>query len=356
MMKKILILLILGLSLGSYGQELVNSGSLIQGGIDDGEKLMSAYLRPINKAIVFGLSDVTYTKIKKEAKHKLLLSVKLAYIAVPSEDFTYDVSKLGLQNIEAKDPNNVIAQSVFGDSIKTITMVSKDTDLLGRHLFEFETPAGGGSSALPLPYLGATMRMKYTNLSVNFIPYVKVPTSDMSVGMLGFSVQQDMSMFVKKLRETPLGFSLQASASALYGNAPLDVKPDGVTVPVTLTGSTSGPYDTQEVNIFYTSVNIGAYVDYTIAEKYTIFAGGGTNFGTSRIMVNGNYPIYTADPSGTGSVVADDIADPIDMSDSFSRTKFEIGARADWEKFYLQLNYNLATYGGIGLNLGYKML
>jgi len=354
-MKKLLLLFILFLSLGSYGQKLINSGSLIQGGIDDGEKLMSAYLRPINKAIVFGLSDVTYTKIKKEAKHKLLLSVKLAYVAVPSDDFTYDVSKLGLQNIEAKDPHNVIAQSVFGDSIKTITMVSKDTDMFGRHLFEFETPAGGGKNALPLPYLGASLRLKYTNLSVNFIPYVKVPTSDMNVGMLGFSAQQDISMFVKGLRDKPYGISLQGSASALYGNAPLDVQPGGVTVPVTLNGSTPGPYDTQEVNIFYTSINIGAYVDYTIAKKYTIFAGGGTNFGTSRIMVNGNYPIYTADPSGTGSVVADDITDPIDMSDSFSRTKFEIGARADWDRFYLQLNYNVATYGGVGLNLGYKM-
>ncbi len=355
-MKRILLLFVLTLSLTGYSQQLVNSGSLIQGGIDDGEKLMSAYLRPINKAIVFGLSDVTYTKIKKEAKHKLLLSVKLAYVAVPSEDFTYDVSKLNLQHIEAKDPNDVIAQSVFGDSIKTITMVSKDSDFFGRRLFEFETPAGGGSSALPLPYLGASLRMKYTNLSVNFIPYVKVPTSDMNVGMLGFSVQQDVSMFVKGLRDKPFGVSLQGSASALYGNAPLSVKPDAVTVPVTINGSHPGPYDTQEVNIFYTSINVGAYVDYTIAKKYTLFAGAGTNFGTSRIMVNGNYPIYTKDPSGTGAVVADDVKDPIDMSDSFSRTKFEIGARADWDKFFLQLNYNVATYGGIGLNLGYKML
>jgi len=56
------------------------------------------------------------------------------------------------------------------------------------------------------------------------------------------------------------------------------------------------------------------------------------------------------------SVVADDVTDPLDMSDNFSRAKFEFGARADWNRFYVQLNYNVATYGGLGLNLGYKML
>jgi hypothetical protein len=355
-MKKFIVLLVTIISISGFAQQLVDSGSLIQGGIDDGEKLLGAYITPINKAIVFGLSDVTYTKIKKEAKHRLLLSVKLAYVSVPDEDFTYDVSTLNLQHIEAKDPNKTIAQSVFGDSIKTITMVSKDSDIFGRRLFEFETPKGGGKEALPLPFLGASLRLKYTNLSVNFIPYVPVPTSDLSIGMLGFSIQQDVSMFVKGLREKPYGLSLQGSASAMYGNAPLDVKPDAVTVPVTLNGSHPGPYDTQELNIFYTSINVGAYIDYTIAKKYTFFAGGGINMGTSRILLNGNYPIYAKDPSGTGAVVATDIEDPVDMSDSFSRTKYEVGFRADWSRFFLQLNYNMATYGGVGLNLGYKML
>jgi len=355
-MKKLFILvLLLGIS-SINAQRVNNSGSLIQGGLDDGEKLLSAYITPINKAIVFGLSDVSYTKNKKDADHRLLFSVKLAYVSVPNDDFTYDVSKLNLQHIEAKDPTKTIAQSVFGDSLKTITLASKDKDLFGRPLFEFETPGGSQKSALPLPSLGLTYRMKYTNLSVNVIPYVQVPTSDMMVGMLGFSVQQDLAMFVKGLQGKNFAISLQGSAAGLYGNADLNVKPDAVTVPVTLTGSHPGPYDNQELDIFYTSINVGAYADYALTKSISVFAGGGVNMGSSRILVKGNYPIYTSDPSGSASVVADDVTDPLDMSDNFSRAKFEFGARADWNRFYVQLNYNVATYGGLGLNLGYKML
>ncbi len=356
-MKRIIFIsILLWQAMNIQAQQLVNSGSLIQGGLDDGEKLLHAYVTPINKAIVFGLSDVTYTKIRHEQKRRLLLSIKLAYVGVPKGDFEYNVSRLGLEHIEAKDPNKVIAQTVFGDSLKSIQLVSKDTDLLGRPLFEFSTPKGGGKSALPLPYVGVTYRTKYSNLSLNAIPYVQVPTSDMMVGMLGLSLQQDLGFFIKALRDKPFSLSVQASLSGLYGNSQLDVKPNAVTVPfAVLTGHTTGPYDDQEINIFYTSINVGGYADYTIGKHFTIFAGSSYNMGMSRILVQGTYPIYTKDPSGYGAVVGEDIKDPIDMEDNFSRMKFELGARADWDRFFLQLNYNIADYGGVGLNLGYKM-
>jgi len=354
--KKIILAIIILFNLSNYAQEVGDSGSLIQGGLDDGQKLLKAYLTPINKAIVFGLSDVSYTKFRDENEsRKLSLALKLAYIPIAEEDFTYDVSKLGLELIEAKDPTKTIAPTVFGDSINTIRLASKKKDLFNRPLFEFDAPTGGQTTAMPLPYLGINYRLTTTNIAVNFIPYVKIPTSDLKVGMLGISVQQDIALFIEGLKDKPFSISVQGSSALLYGNSKLDVKPDGVYVPVTLNGSTPGPYDTQEANIFYTSTQLGAYFDYTIAKRFTIFAGAAYNTGSSRLLVTGNYPIYAEDSSHIAAVVASDVVDPIDIEDSFNRTKYELGARADWKKFYLQLNYNIATYGGVGFNLGYKM-
>ncbi len=355
-MKKILISLALLITSGIFSQEVIHTGSLIQAGLDDGSKLVNAYITPINRAIVYGLSDVTYTQLKKDRKHRLLLSVKLAYVGVPNEDLQFDVNKIGLQNLEPKDPDKHIAPTVFGDSLQIVTLVSKQKDLLGRPLIEFDLPGGGQSSALPLPYLGATYRMDYTNLSFNFIPYVTIPSSDLKVGMLGFSIQQDLGMFMKSLQESKLGFSIQAGAAYLFGHAGLSVKPDGIYSPVTPTGSLAGPYDNQELNISYTSLHIGLYADYQISEIFSAFAGTGYNMGTSNIEVNGRYPVYTADPSGTGSVVAEDVDDPLSLSDNYKRLKFDLGIRADFHKFFIQANYNMATYGGFGLNIGYKAL
>ena len=354
---KLLPILFLFLGINLNAQKIINSGNLIQGGIDDGEKLIKAYLTPINKGIVYGLSDVTYTKFKTETdSKKLTIGVKMAYAPIPTNDLTYDVSKLDLQHIEAKDPNNTIAQSVFGSETKTITLASKEKDFFGRPLFEFESPTGGGKSALTLPFLGVNYRLDNTNIGVNFIPSVTVPDSDIKVAMVGLNFQQNMASFISSLKDKPYSVSLQGSYASLFGNSDLDVKPDGVTVPVTITGNASGPYDNQESKINYSSLQLGAYFDYTFVDKYTLFGGAAYNSGTSRIQVLGTYPIYAEDPSHTGAVVADDIEDPIDIKQNFNRMKFELGARADWNSIYIQLNYNIATYGGLGFNLGYKML
>jgi len=356
MKKRIVSILFLIISLHLSAQDVINTGKLLQGGLEDGVKLVDAYITPINKAIVYGLSDVTYTKIKKDAKHRLLLGVKLAYVSIPGEDLVFDVNQIGLKNFVPKDPAQHLAPTVFGDSLKVVTLVSKDKDLLGRPLIEFDTPGGGQSSALPLPYLSATYRLKYTNINFNFIPYVQVPKSDLMAGMMGITVQQDLAMFVKALKDSNFGVSLQAGGSYLHAGADLHVEPNGITSPVSVTGHTTGPYDNQKIVINYSSIHFGAYLDYTIKDKFTVFAGSGYNTGTSSIKVEGTFPIYSSDPTGTGSVQGDDINNPLDLEDSFSRLKFDIGARADFKRFYVQLNYNIATYGGLGLNLGYKML
>lgn len=355
-MKKIITLLTIFVTIQIHSQYLVDTGSLLQGGIDDGSKLVEAYVKPLNKAIVFGLSDVTYSKIRKKDKYHLEINLKLAYINIPQNDWTFDVKKLNLKNLEPKDPNKVMAQTIFGDSLKSIKLVSKNKDLLGRPLFEFNTPTGSQKSGIPLPFAGATLKLKYTNISLNFIPYVPIPDSDFKIGMLGLAVQQDMGMFVKALQEKAYGISVQGSGAFLYGNSQLDIKPNGITSPITITGHTSGPYDNQEINIFYFSYNIATYFDYTFGKHINLFAGAGYNLGTSNIKVIGTYPVYKSDPAGTGSVVGEDIDDPLDIKNSFNRTKFDFGVRGDWKHLFFQVNYSPSIYGGLGFNLGYKLL
>jgi len=351
-----LFILFVFINISLQAQNLIDTGALIQGGVEDGSKLVEAYVKPLNKAIVFGLSDVTYAQIKGDRKGKLLLSLKLAYINIPTDELQYDVTKLKLQHFEAKDPNNVMAQTVFGDSLKVVTLVSKEKDLLGRPLIEFDTPGGSQKSAMPLPFLGATYRLKYTNLSVDFIPYIPIPNSDFKIGMFGAGVQQDLAMFISGLKDKSYGIDVQANASYLYGHSDLDIRPGGIYSPISITGSTTGPYDNQEINIAYTAINFALYGHYDLSEALSIYGGSGLNFGSSHIEVNGTYPVYTADPTGTGSVVADDVYDPLQLDNSFDRIKLEVGVRGEWKRFYLQAGYVMADYGGLAFNLGYKML
>ncbi len=341
----------------AFSQQVGGSGNFIQGGVEDGEKLIHAYITPINKTIVFGLSNTSYTKNRyREDQAKLLISLQLAYVNIPEEDKTYDISQLQLQYLEAKDPDQSIAQTVFGDSLKSVVIATKKKDIFGRRLFEFNTPTGGQANAIPLPHIGLTYRMKKTNLDFGLIPYVKIPDSDLKLGMLRAGFQQNLTAFIESLQESPLGLNLQASAGIFYAHTPLNVKPEGFFIPISpITGSHTGPYDNQELNIFYTSFQLSFYVNYTLFDTIDLFAGAGYNMGNSRILLSGKYPVYVADPTGSASLVADDVVDPLDMEDAFSRIKYDMGARFDFSKFYLQLNYNMTTYGGVSAGFGYKL-
>jgi len=354
-MKKILLFIFLIIFSLVRSQEIATGGSLIKTGIEDGAKLIDAYITPINKAVVYGLSNVTYTKIKKEQEHRLLISLEFVSVKIPTEDLNFDVNRIGLTNFEPKNPDLHISPTVFGDSLAGITLVSTQKNLLGEPLIEFNTPGGGQKSAFPLGFLAASYRLKYTGFNFRFIPYMKVPTTDLYVGMLGAGVQQSLSAMIVALRESAWDVSVQGGASILLGNVNLDVKPGGVYIPVTVTGQTTGPYDNQKIRIAYTSIYAGTYIDYTIKDKFTFFAGAGYNLGVSSIKVKGTYPVYTSDPLGWGSVVASDVDNPLALQNNFSRIKFDTGVRVDGRQFFVQLNYNIAMYGGWSLKLGYKM-
>ncbi len=357
MKKGILILFLVITSLQTSGQFLSDTGSLIQGGIDDGNKLVEAYIKPLNKAIVFGLSDVNYSKIKRKSDddHHLEINIKLAYIKIPQKDWTFDVSKLNLKNFEPKDADNVMAQSIFGDSIKSITLVSKAKDFFGHPLIEFDMPTGSQKTAMPLPFTGITLRSGHTNLSVNFIPYLTIPDSDFKIGMIGIALQQDLAVFLKALQDKAYGISLQGSGTYLYGSSNLNIRPGQIYTPITPTGHLTGPYDNQKINIAYTSLCFSTYFDYNFGQHINLFAGAGFNLGSSNIKVEGTYPVYIADSAGMGSVVAEDVEDPLDIKNNFSRINMDFGIRGDWNHWFLQVNYNPVTYGGLGFNIGYKM-
>ncbi len=353
-MKKHIVFVLLFLSYHLIsGQILTHSGEMIKAGLEDGPKLVNAYLTPLNKVIIFGLSDVSYSRPKKNSSTRLLLSAKMAYVIVPEKDLTFDVTQIGLTHFVPENPHEVMAQTILGDSLRHITLVSKEKNLMGKPLIKFKTPGGKQYPSMLLPFLGITYRFSSANLIFNFIPYVPLPTTGMKVGMAGIYYQQDMSGIIHSLKGKRLGMSMQIGGAFFYGHSHLEVKPGGISTPVTITGNATGPYDNQNLNAYYMSLYAGMYLDYSLGEKFTLFVGSGTNYGYSRIMLTGRYPIYISDPMGFGSVVAKDVDDPLDITGNYFRYKIEAGGRLEFEKFYLQLVYNAGPYGGGGLSLGY---
>jgi len=388
-MRKInIILSFVFLSIFSQAQvDLTHTGSLIQGGVRDGVKLVTAYITPLNRSLMVGMNNTEYTPLWFKDERRFSISLRTSIISIPDVDKIFNVNDLHLEKItiDPNDPASPWAQTIFGDTT-VITLVSRDSTLdtdgiipggndddggsddgdgggglpFGRNVklngidsipvFTLHSIPGSGIGMMPIPYLNFSYKLNFGTISAGVLPYI----SDSLTAILGsINWTQGLTSLIPSLRDKPFQLSIMAGYYHFYVKALMDIKPEGVTVPYSLSGETTGPYDTQRLFINFSSFYTSLYTSYRI-KKLTLWAGVGYNMGFSRIQIVGNYPVYASDPTGTSSVVAEDVTDPMDESDSYARAKADFGIRFDLKRYYLQANYTLASYGGFGTTIGIR--
>ncbi|NPA46711.1 MAG: hypothetical protein GXO24_05795 [Chlorobi bacterium] len=355
-MKKWILLISLNLMTWSYlsAQETAQTGDLIQGGVADANKLVDAYIAPLNKALIYSLGEFNYTGFNRFGDKKFSVGFKTVFLISPESDRTYHVNALNLETLEAEDPNNDEAQTIFGDSTSYIYIQSKKkSQFTGEPAFKFKSPTGSGYPGFPIPYIDLNYSTAKWNFSLGLIPLVPVPTTDLNIFMVRGAAQYNLTSAIG-LDEKKHEISVATSAGYFHGYSLLDVKPSGVTVNASTSGNQSGPYDNQKLLLDYTSFSLATHYAYLFGKHYRIYVGGGMVAGNSSLKLVGTYPIYESDPTGSFSVVAEDIDDPLDIQNAYFAAFGEAGIRADWKKWYLQLQANIGNYTGGSLGIGYK--
>ncbi|NPA42623.1 MAG: hypothetical protein GXO27_01150 [Chlorobi bacterium] len=341
----------------SFAQEVAPGAELIKASVEDGEKLVAAYLRPLNKAIIFSLGESNYQAFPYKNKQGLSVGFKTVFLVAPPAQRVYDVTTLGLETLEPADPNRVHAQTILGDSLETITLQSTKKDPTGRPYYSFETPGGSGYPGFPLPYIELTYRKGRFNFSGGMIPLVSVPTTDLKIIMFKGSVNYNLTPLVNFLPEEKTEWSVGISSAYFHGYTLLNIEPGGIVLSplATLTGDTTGPYDNQKFLLYYFSGSAYTYLAHRLAKHWRVFGGMGFVYGSAILKLVGRYPVYKTAPGGMVSVVAEDIVDPLFVREFYGQPYAEAGIRGDWKRFYVQLQGNVGIYSGGSLALGYKI-
>ncbi|HHB77865.1 MAG TPA: hypothetical protein ENK85_01375 [Saprospiraceae bacterium] len=352
-MKKILVLLfVLGTYYAGHAQKLVGVGKMVQGGVADGEKLLDAYLLPVNRAMIVGLNNSGFSgAYDSEDEHRFSLSLNMSLISVPTADKTFNVNDLALESVEPKEPTHSIAQTAFGDST-SIKLVSK-FGIGSVRYFSINTLEGSEQNALPLPYLQATYRPGKGTIGFQVIPPVILPKSDIRVWLAGANFYENMEGVLPFMEALPFDIYFGGGVFIFKGHSKLDVEPGDVKVNLPITNDTKGPYDNQELKIGYTGFYGTAYATMKI-NIFTPFVGIGFNSGSSTFDVIGTYPVYAKSPGSFIGIRAKDVENPISSSSTYSRIKLEAGGRFDFGRFFAQASYTLANYGGLGGSLGIR--
>jgi len=337
--------------------------SFLKVGIDDGNKVLSAYATPIFKTFGAGINAGWFNTAKVHGLGGFSLTICPNVILVPSTDKTFDVSTLGISNNTRVINGKNSSTTFFGSNSNSnnpelgsfIRYPGAATDSM---LASFKLPQGIGANIFMIPTAQLAVGVGLgTEVSIRYMPQIK--TNDISAGIIGFGIKHDIKQWIPGIKLMPFDLSIMAAFTRLDASVQLTaLKADQPTSNI----DNPNPNKTYLQSTNFVS---SAYtVNVLLSKKLSIFTpylGLGFQSATTEFALKGEYPITDIntnynplDPLSKPKVVRE-LKDPISLTSTFSDLRATAGFRFKLALFTFHADYTLAKYPvasiGIGLHI-----
>jgi len=349
------------LAAGTIEAQVNTSANFIKGGENDAKKIISAYLLPVERALCFNGANNNMLIFKQNDKVDFRFGVGLDITAsfVNANDFTYDVSKLNLEEFEPANPQQTMAQTMAGNE-NTIVLQTKNKYRIPSTSYPFysekpiltlNSPKGKNRTNIPFPLLHLFAEKKSNLIDVKILPAFKIENSTLGLFNVGINIQHNVETSLEFLSN--LWFNIYISAGYNYNQITyyLDIKPDETALTFS-PQSDNGPYDNQEFQIHSKSIPLKLSMVKQV-DNFSFSLGCAYNATSSEVKMAGNYPVYTADPANLFQIIATDITDPFQYTRTFNKFSVEAGVIYQAKHFLTGLKYTHSYYKNIDLSLGY---
>ena len=312
----------------------------------DATKLLTAYGEPLFKGFGVGMNGgwANTAKVKKLLHFDLRITASAAF--TPQSDKSFDVTKIGLSNgVTPADPNQTIAPTIGGER-STEGPLMNINDQNGNKISSFNLPKGF-LPVIPMPQVQLTVGVgARTDLTVRYIPNIKVGNDVGSVNMVGFGLKHDLTryFFGKAAKVVPFDLSVLLAYSKLNLNADLNVQPAQNNSGVgTAQHDPTDPNTNTDFSNQHTDAHFTSFLGEAIISKkllfFTPFLAVGYNQAHTNLAAIGNYPVTT---SSTGPQDYYTVyTDPISIKEtSISGMRADIG---------FQLNLGIRIFASASL-------
>ena len=337
--RKLIVSLVLVLALipASFAQDQI--AKILQGGLDDAEKLGTAYLEPFGNMFGTALNGGWYQAARP---HKVLgfnLTLTTSAAVAPVSARTFDVSTLGLQTLQLKDPQNNMAPSIAGEATTGPTVMF---EVEGENV-EFDLPQGAGLPLMPVPFVQAGVGLPFsTEVTVRFLPPVDLGKYG-RVNLWGIGAKNQFKDFIPGLKHVPIDLSLMVGYTSLNYEYGISYIPSEMPA-----GYTQADFADQKLFLRASGFTGRILVGKTIP-FISVYAGLGYSHAITSLGLEGNYAVGVA-PFGASDVHTDPLIFDFPKN-SFSAN---IGARVRLGVISIHADYTLGEYalysGGIGIS------
>jgi hypothetical protein len=333
-MKKIVSFLCLGVfALSTYAQDS-NLRYYLLLGAEQAEDLTASYLEPVSEGLLFALTGGWYNDARAKKTWELDVSLITNGSFVPKDKLEQEIDISRFENLSVVGGGNRIKiPTILGSSNSRVRLAA----LLDGQSFEFDAPTGLGlisTNLLPSAFLQAGVGLP-ANSEFVFRYFPKLHIDDASIGILGLGLKHELSESIGFMNKWPVAVSGMVAYTRL-----------GAEYEFETSGVFSG--DDQLIDVALDTWMF-ELIGSTKFPTYNVYGGVGYVTGESVYAVKGEYDIVT--PLRTV-----EFNDPFDVEDSIDGIRANIGAKADWGRFHLNLDYTFQGYNNLSLGLGYTVL
>lgn len=335
--KSILIWSILLLPLPLLAQSDV--GELFKSGPADATKLVAAYANPLFKGLGVGLNSgwANTAKAKEPLRFDLRITATAAF--VPKADRSYDVNKLGLENMRAVDKFKSTGPTAFGSAKEGAEMEFYSNGYSGGN---FRLPKGSGLSFVPSPQIQLTVGLlKYMDLSLRLVPKVKLGDDAGNLSLFGIGAKFELlpMLMGKKYKATPIDIAVAVGYTKLAYDIPLNINDQ--------------PVSNQTLAIEMKGFSAEAIVSKKIA-FFTPFASVGYNSSKSHLRALGTYEFEA--PTLANPNNKDTYVDPVNRKQTdVEGLKASLGFQLQFSFFKVYGSYTQAksSYANTGIGFAF---
>ncbi|HHJ10020.1 MAG TPA: hypothetical protein ENK25_03910 [Bacteroidetes bacterium] len=335
--------------------QIDESMDIFDGGVEDGQAILTEYLRPWMNAFSADLSAGWYNTatVHKLGGVDVTFTVNISF--VPENAKTFDMSKIGLKNLEPVG-SSTIAPTVAGCTdegplLEYRAVNATDTVTLA----SFRSPAGTGYDFVPSPMLQAGIGLPAgTEIIGRLLIPVKVPETSVKMGLWGIGMKHSVSQWIPVLKRLPVGMSLFGGFTRMNVYAGFQLEPDSYD---NLENYRPADFTGQEISAIIQAYTIDLIVS-TNLPVINVFGGIGYGKTSTDIDVNGNIPIpgFHPDISVTCPTFTDEDIHKIPGMKIANQSglRFNAGIRLKLAAITLHGDYTWADYSiytaGIGLS------
>lgn len=336
---RLILFIIFSISRTTSAQD--NIGDLFKSGPADATKLANAYMNPLFKGLGVGLnSGWTNTAHTKKPLHfELRLTTTAAF--VPTSDKTYDVNKMGLENIRAVDKYKSMGPTAFGPNVDGPMMEIYNSSLPDPNPSTFKLPPGLGINFVPSPQLQLTLGLlKHTDISLRWVPEVKIEDGSLNLFGIGAKFELLPILMGKTAKVMPLDLALALGYTSLNYNLPLKLK--------------NQSSSDQVVDMRLDGMSIEAIASKKLA-IFTAFASIGYHSASSNLKALGTYefdvPKNPSNKDGKQIYV-----DPVNQKQTdVDGLKASLGFQLNLAFFRVFASYTQSNYSYVNTGIGFAI-